>query len=292
MVQTFWSRRSSIAIVLCFVCVACKPRIEWREDSGQPAILTVVGTGTHGENSWAHVTVLGTNVEVKLNSNFPEGTQFEIGDQKGERNKGHGAITTVSVDIRNKFIANMDKLGPLPVSEWSKIDTGLTLELKVPYRRTVEFKLPPLFCRYAWVLHNVANGPVRFGNEANEADDAKPSDSLVSFAPSGGRDPIKVIGRAGSLSEVDYVALSQEIAKGTAQCGYHGDIGRCTTTRRRFENKVTVYARRTGLVVATRTFDSDSTCSEHISESQCGRQYNDIPRYGAIKHWLETLITP
>lgn len=247
--------------------------IEWKSDSIQTSF-------TSGELQ-GEVYGLGTEYTITL-SNFPPGSEYEIGEQKGtvESNVYHLS----KVDVRNK-------LGGYTVEELEKFDPELTLKLKLPDGRQGETKLPPVSFKYSIkdILKKAENSPVLFGEEP---EDPKPEDSLYWVDGLIGKE---FIGKAGKLNEIDFVAIMIKLSddKGSKVCtGYKDNSGKAMPdiTLLFRETEVTIYNRRTGDVVEQKVFPPNTNCPTLVFKAEGENTEESSHPYAQIESWLRTMI--
>jgi hypothetical protein len=234
---------------------------------------------TAGEGK-GHVLAMGSNVTFTVEG-FPKGTEYEVGDQKGEIEDSYGK--NIDVDVKQK-------LGDTQIDDLEKFDSGLTLTISFPDGRTGSAKVPPVNFKFGLsdFLKKAEHGPVMFGKEG---DDPKKTDSLLYPVAM----DVKVVGRAGKLSEVDYIALANLSgdAKSTKTCGgYHDNDGKAMPdiTLNLKETEVVIYDRRTGDVVQKKTFPPDDECPMFtFQQADQNSTDSSIPEE-QVEAWLKTQV--
>jgi hypothetical protein len=251
-----------------------KPRpleVSWTDDAIQQK-FKLTGGGGDG-------TAAGSEKGVRVDfDHFANGTTYEIAGKKGTI----GERGSEMVDIER-----FDQLGPVAYKDIEHVDTGLTLKLVLPDGRQGETRLPPLSYKYHLkdIFKHAENGPVVFGKEPV---DPKPADSLFDVD---GDVVGKIIGRAGALQDIDFIATRDRLPteKGRKQCsGYTGPVSTLTLVLK--ETEVTIWNRRTGDVVAKKVFPPDKECPMMTFTGKDSTEIDSTPPVEAIAAWLKSNV--
>lgn len=156
-------------------------------------------------------------------------------------------------------------VGPLSLDALEKpIDVHATLELVLPDGRSASTSLPPVELIQhnitSWLWRNRGNR-VLFGVEPV---DPNLDDSLLVVDESGSF-RWNVVGRRGTLAEVDYIAADEAVAGIKRECTAELDGARgtfkATVTVQMNATKVSIFERRTGREVASTTLPPPTTCA-------------------------------
>jgi hypothetical protein len=246
--------------------------VTWSDDSIAQK-FTVKGGHEKGDASGAE-----KGVSILLEE-FEPGTKWAVGGKQGTLGENdHRAH--IEIDA-------LDKLAQVAYEDIEHVDTGLALELTLPDGRQGQTKIPPLTFKYALkdIFKRIEHSPVTFGKEP---EDHKPADSM--FYVEGGVVG-EIVGRAGKLSEIDFVATQEKLpeAKGKKECGgYTGP--RATLTILLKETQVTVWNRRTGEIVEKKTFAPKTECPMFEMVRADESDVDSMPPSDAINAWLKSKI--
>ncbi len=271
-------------LAVLLLLVACKDSTSKSGSpapSGPPKPLTITFTNNElkADEVEGQVIASGTNVSMTVFKSVA-GLKYKLGDKQGTMDK-YGS--NVDVDVK-------DRLGGTTLDDLAKFDPNLTLELTFPDGRTGSAKVPPVDFKFGLhdLLKKAENGPVLFGTEP---DDPNKTDSLLFLSYL----DLKVIGKAGKLSEVDYIALARLAAEPKAKktCSGYQDSNKKPMpdiTLLEKETTATIYDRRTGNVVETKVFPPDDGCPMFTMQKE-GETTTDshIPTE-KIEDWLRTKV--
>ncbi len=212
---------------------------------------------------------------------FPPGTALTIGEQTATVDDEGFAMLEVRVASLYGTIATADL-------EEASLD-DLAVSVAVPGGATFDVPLQPeTVYGLDDLLEAAAEGPVLFAGESSVEG---PIRNVIWFHSIHRH----LLGAgAPTLADLDAVAVATRLEGSTKTCtGYVDDDGKPAPDieLRLRETKVTIYERRTGREVATRTFGADEECPTWAvgDPSKVDRRDSPVPDADIVA-WLETQV--
>jgi hypothetical protein len=232
---------------------------------------------------WGQAAVYDEKLDVFIKG-FPPGTILSASDaQATVDGEGDAHIKASAAGL----------LGTLSTEKLmgAKVESA-EMSLQVPGKPPFTVRLPPLVAPgIENVLKRVTAGPVLFAGET--ADQPAPLKSLMWL------DWVydhPIFGGAATLKDLDGLAIVKRLDGPTKNCtGYKGSKGEAAPDikLRLSPAEATVYARRTGKVVATRVFPAVDECPSFATGEQGKILLRDSPLpQDDLKAWLRGQINP
>jgi hypothetical protein len=200
----------------------------------------------------------------------PKGTRYHVGDISGVISSGYASISVpFPVDVGKVPVAGAVTLG-------AHVDPRMTIRLVLPDGSGGDVPLKPVDVS-SLVKSTLEQGlgkPLAFPNEA-APEGAEAKDSLVYMSSSP-----RIFGKNGDVADVDFLAAGVPLPEttGTVACDFtNEDTGKqITMTMNLHPWKVTLYERRTGKVVESKTFPPSQECPM-FSMTSAGQKTIDNP---------------
>ncbi len=252
----------------------------------------------------ARVEIRGTSAlvddgELRFNcgtaySVFPEGTKLRTFAIIGV--DGVSASPTVaSVSLEGAY-ANLSLVYLNEREIWAP--PGAKIQVELLNGKAATFPAPPipLASCIRLKLRDVENGPLRF-EEERESKTRTGRDRLVVYDALGS--PPKTWGNGSKLADIDWIALEDAVEKPAKVCNYVNKAN--NHHERSFEftrhdAKVTLYDRRSGRTIDTKTWINNAACPTEVTKKKTdyGADGFDYAEYVDSKitlGWVESHIT-
>jgi hypothetical protein len=224
----------------------------------------------------------GLDGAVQLNlslKKLPKGTVITVGEKKH----------TVEGNYDSMQAPTTFKLGDVSIKKAQdfkyQIDLGVTLKIKMPGRKELSTKVPPIPVRGA--LHDLfkkaADGPLQFAGEPEskgKADTAAILDRNANLK--------KIVGRGKVLQDIDLISFEEkEETTRTKKCtGFKGGPIKLIMV----DSNVRVYDRRTAKLIKEKKFTAKTKCPSLAYVNKKDNTAKSWADTRAIERWVNRLI--
>ncbi|MFO0549546.1 MAG: hypothetical protein U0271_14230 [Polyangiaceae bacterium] len=199
-------------------------------------------------------------------SDFPAGAEVTVGETKGTTSES--GYLSLDVDMNGKVGGQS-----LKAISNGAVDLGVQITIKAKDSETIEEKLPAMRVEAAVAagLAKVRDGAVKFDGEP--ADDGKVGS--IALVEVSSLSQIKLVGSADKLWDIDWVAVSEKRESGRVKAcsGYEKTAGDVNVTQ--VDSVVKIYDRRSGKLVAEKTFQPKDECPSFamVSKDKTAKNY-------------------